>query len=84
MVPTLTSDDEGKAVIAGNGDRIGTVADVRGEEVWVDPDAEVLHDLREHANWDVTDRNDEVEIQPEAIAEVTDEEVRLFEEVSEA
>lgn len=83
MVPSLTTQDEGKVVIAGNGDRIGTVAEVRGEEVWVDPDDDVMHNLKERTGWDVTDRNDEVSIQPEAIAEVTDEEVRLIDEVSE-
>ena len=83
MARSLTQRDEGKVVIAGNGERIGTVAAVRGEEVWVDPDAEVLHDLKEHTDWDATEQDDEVEIQPEAIEEVTGEEVRLIEEVSE-
>lgn len=83
MAQSLTQRDEGKVVIAGNGERIGTIAEVRGEEVWVDPDAEVLHDLVEHAGWDATERDDEVEIQPGAIAEVTDREVRLIDEVSE-
>ena len=77
MAQSLTRHDEGKVVIAGNGERIGTVAEVRGEEVWVDPDPETLHDIKEHVNWDATERDDEVEIQPEAIAEVTDEEIRL-------
>lgn len=81
MTPSLTRQDEGKVVIAGNGDRIGTVEEVRGEEVWVDPDADIVHDINEHTGWDATDRNDTVEIQPEAIAEVTDEEVRLVEEM---
>ena len=83
MAPSLTQRDEGKAVIAGNGERIGTVAEVRGEEVWVDPGAEVVHDLKEHTGWDATERDDEVSLQPEVIAEVTDEEVQLVDEVSE-
>ena len=83
MTQPLTQRDEGKVVIAGNGERIGTIVKVRGEEVWVDPDANVLLDLTEHTDWDATERNDEVEIQPEVIAEVTDKEVRLIEEVSE-
>lgn len=84
MAPSLSKGDEGKVVTAGNGDRIGTVSEVRGEEVWVDPDAEVVHDIKAHTDWDVTDRDDDVPIQSEAIAEVTDEEVRLIDEVTEA
>lgn len=77
----LSRSDEGKTVVAADGSRIGTVEEVRGEEVWVDPDADVLHDLKEATGWEATDRDDAVQLQPESIADVTDEEVRLADEL---
>lgn len=79
MVAKVTEDDTGKTVVASNGDRIGTVVEVRDGTPLVDLDDEVVHDLTSVMEWDDQDQ-DTFPIQESAIAEVTEDEIRLTDE----
>lgn len=75
MVIDLTSDDEGKTVVAEDGTEIGTVAEVRGDSIEISSDTGITEELKARLDWD-TDENTG-QIRAEQVAEVTDDEVRL-------
>lgn len=83
MVANVTEADEGKAVVAANGERIGTAEGIEDGSVRVDLDTDVTHAVRTSMEWDDPDR-DTFELQNAAIDEVTDDEIRLVDEFSDS
>ena len=75
MAAELSEDDSGKAVVNSN-QRIGTIANVVENTVYVDPNwNEVPEDVMEQLDWD---RNDDEHMIPEsAFSGVTDDEAFL-------
>jgi hypothetical protein len=76
MRETLTEADEGKRVVAGDGDEIGRVVSVDDGAAYVDPDPGITDRIAARLGW--TDRdNDSYRVDPTDVATITDDEVRL-------
>lgn len=55
MTERVTDDDRGKEVLFRT-NRVGTVTDVRGDDVYVDPDFDVIpENIREEFGWEPPD-----------------------------
>lgn len=77
---TITDDDEGKPVVNANGDKIGIVAAVEGGEAHVDPDPGITDTIRSKLGWEDTSA-DTYSLPTDSIEEVTDDEIRLGQNV---
>lgn len=73
---TLTENDEGKAVVTPDGERVGTVSKVDYSVAHVDLAESVAADVRSRLGWG---DDGPYEIREEQVAGVTDDEVRLAE-----
>jgi hypothetical protein len=72
----ITNDDVGKTVVDGSGEAVGIVSAVEYGTAHVDPDPGIATKLKTALGWE--DRDDGAyPLQEEAIATVTDDEVRL-------
>lgn len=80
MVAQVTEDEEGKTVVAADGERIGRVEQVRNGTARVDVDAEVAHSIKSAMAWDDQDQ-DTFKLQDSAIERITDDELRLADEL---
>lgn len=78
-MPELTEDDVAKRVVSGSGDEIGVVDDVEDGTAYVDPDREMASQLKSKLGWGPSAK-DTYPLKNDAIADVTDDEVRLREE----
>ncbi|GAB3676450.1 hypothetical protein [Halopiger thermotolerans] len=75
-MPEFTDDDRGKPVENANGDRVGTIETVEGDVAYVRPNADAVDSIKSSIGWE--SRADEsLPLDREAVAEVTDEAVRL-------
>ncbi|MFW5905576.1 MAG: PRC-barrel domain-containing protein [archaeon] len=74
--PTFSESDEGKTVIDADGEKIGTVSEVRGSTAHVDPDTGISDSIMSMLGWTGSDE-DEYRIHSESIARITDDEVHL-------
>ena len=80
MESMLTPDDESKPVINADGERVGRVIAVEDDTADVDPDPGLTETFLSLLGWaEVDAESDTYTLQSEAIAEVTDEEIRLTE-----
>ena len=80
MTAELSDDDRGKTVVSGT-ERIGVVTDIRGNQVYVDPDWDHVNDsLAEALEWDQGE--DTHTIEESAVTAVQNNEVRLRENLS--
>jgi hypothetical protein len=77
----VTDDDEGKPVLDGSGDHVGYVADVEDGTAYVDPDGDVSGERKTRLDWGATTR-DTYPLRSDAIADVTDDALRLKDEYS--
>lgn len=77
---SVTDDDKGKRVVNSQGDEVGVVSGVDGEDVHVTPDAELPDATRSKLGWSETDQSEQV-LPGEQIEVVTDEEVRMKDDV---
>ena len=77
MARTFTEEDEGKPVIA-DGQEIGILIDVEAGQAHVEPDPSIAQSLAAKLGWGEPDRNsDTYPIYEDAVAAITDNEVRL-------
>lgn len=79
MSTEVTPDDEAKGVVAGDGEHIGIVNEVRDGTAYVDPDPDTDAERKSKLGWGRSER-DTYPLRSDAIDEVTDEEIRLREE----
>lgn len=76
MTRTLTKADEGKAVVTADGHPVGTVHRVGDRRAHVLPDDDAGAPVRERLGWTAPD-GQVWELPVDAVAETTDDEVRL-------
>ena len=79
---TFTADDVGKTVETANGEALGAVVSVDDETAYVDPNPGLADSTRAALDWQ-GDAEAAVPLTDDAVAEVTDEAVRLEAEVPE-
>lgn len=72
----ITDDDEGKQVVTSDGDQVGIVQEVRGGTAYVDPDPNMLEQVKAKLDWGDVDE-DTYPLDESNVAEVTDDEIRL-------
>lgn len=75
---TLTDDDQGKAVVNADGEKIGMVTQVKGGTAYVDPDPGITDTIRSKLGWGDSDGGD-YRLKPDRIHMVGDEEIHLKE-----
>ena len=79
MPTRVTESDRGKELVYRT-NRVGTVTDVSGDDVFVDPDFEVLpDDLRDEFGWDPAD--DQTVLDQQLVTEIANGKVRLRDDV---
>jgi len=76
----LTESDEGKFVMDGEGEQIGIVTEVEGDVAHVEPDPDLAEAWIQSLGFGDADEDD-IEVPADAVATVTDEEVRLSKDV---
>ena len=80
MTPTLSPDDESKPVKNADRESVGRVIAVEDGTAAVDPEPGLTETFLSLLGWaEVDAESDTYTLQSEAIAEVTDEEIRLTE-----
>lgn len=72
----LTEEDEGKRVIASNGDEIGMIAEVREGTPYVETDPDVFEKVKAKFDWGEPEE-DAYPLKTADVADVTDDEVHL-------
>ena len=75
-MPELTDDDIAKTVVTGDGEDIGIVDEVEDGTAYVDPNRDVASQLKSKLGWSA-DTKDTYPLRNDAIADVTDDEIRL-------
>lgn len=72
----LTTDDEGKTVVTGDGDTVGMITGVEGSMAYVDPDPGMTDQIKSMLGWEDVQQED-YSIDESRVEDVTDDEVRL-------
>lgn len=78
-MPTLSTEDEGKAVVNAAGDQIGVVSDVERGTAYITPDPDITEKLKARLGWSDADE-DTHPLQEQAIETITSDEVRLVDD----
>lgn len=73
---TLTTEDEGKVLVDSEGEEFGVVTAVKDGTAYVDPDPSITDAVIQALGWGGSD-DDDIEVPPEAVDTVTDEEIRV-------
>jgi len=73
---TITDSDEGKMVVDSNGNSIGRVVEVIGDQAHVDPDPSVTDSIMTKLGWGSRDE-ETFPLQSDRVASITDDEIRL-------
>jgi hypothetical protein len=73
----FTDDDVGKTVVNGDGNDVGIVSAVRHGTAYVDPDPGITTKITAALGWESIDDEDGYPLQEEAVATVTEDEIRL-------
>jgi len=76
----LTESDEGKFVMDAEGEQIGIVTEVEGDVAHVEPDPDLTEAWIQSLGFGDADEDD-IEVPADAVATVTDEEIRLSRDV---
>jgi len=78
MATQFTEDDEGKEVIQ-SGNAVGRIVEVEGGSAYVDPDPSLTDTIMSKLGWneDKATSSDTYPLHDDSVAEVTDDEVRL-------
>ncbi len=76
----LTESDEGKFLMDAEGEQIGIVTEVEGDVAHVEPDPSLPEAWIQSLGFGDADEDD-IEVPADAVATVTDEEVRLSKDV---
>ena len=74
----VTDDDQGKAVVDSNGQKIGMVTEVRSGTAYVNADPGLTDTIRSKLGWGDADEDDYA-LEENRIHTVTDDEIRLKE-----
>lgn len=72
----VTDDDQGKAVVNSNGDKIGMVTEVKAGTAYINADPGLADTIRSKLGWSDADEDDYA-LNEEHIHTVTDDEIRL-------
>lgn len=72
----LTDADEGKKLVSQSGDEIGVITEVRDGTAQVDPDPDMIDNIKSKLGWGDTDE-ETYPVSGDDVAEVTEDEVRL-------
>ena len=75
MASTITSSEEGKAVVHGD-ETVGRVTKVEHGTAYIDPDPGLTETIMSKLGWGDRDE-DTYPLQEASIAEITDDEIRL-------
>lgn len=79
MTARVTEEDRGKELVYQT-NRVGTVTDVSADDVFVDPDFEVIpNDLRDTFDWDPTDDN--YILDQQVVTDISNGKVRLRDDI---
>ena len=76
----LTEQDEGKHVVNADGDTIGVISGFRGGRAYVDPDPGITDKIMSRLGWADVDEDD-YPLETDNVANITDDEVRLTEQL---
>lgn len=74
---SVTTDDTGKPIVDADGDQIGIIADVSGDNISVEPDPDVTEDVRATLGWG--DATDEYQLPADASERNPQADVAVFE-----
>jgi hypothetical protein len=78
MGMTITDADESKPVKNASGERVGRVVAVKEHAAYVDPDPGLTEEFLSMLGWAEPDEHsDTYALKSEAVAEITDDEIRL-------
>lgn len=72
----VTEDDEGKPVVAPQGDSVGMIEEVSGGKAYVNPEPGLVDRIRSKLGWGTSDEEDYT-LDEENIERITDDEVEL-------
>jgi len=76
MVRNFRNSDEGKKVMTADGEMIGTVERIRGDEAHVRPDTGLSQSVRETLGW--TDESEEMyPLRHESVEQIAGDEIHL-------
>lgn len=81
MCATFTDDDVGKTVVNANGEEVGIVSGIEHGTAHIEPDPGVTDTIRAKLGWEDTNE-DTYPLQEQAVARVTDDEIRLESDLS--
>lgn len=73
----FAGDDVGKPVIAQDGERVGTVAEVRDGTAYVEPAADLDERTRSELRWDGPVQTETEELNANFVSDVSGHDVRL-------
>jgi hypothetical protein len=73
----FSDEDVGKTVVNGNGDDVGIVSAVEHGTAYVDPEPGITTKITAALGWENIDDDDGYPLQEEAVATVTDDQIRL-------
>lgn len=73
----FNDDDVGKTVVNGNGTDVGLVTAVEHGTAYVDPDPGITTKITAALGWENVDEEDGYPLQEQAVATVTEDEIRL-------
>lgn len=76
----LTDQDEGKTVVRGD-EEVGRVVEVDHGTAYIDPDPGIAETIKSKLGWGEREAEDTYPLQEASIASVTDDRVRLREEL---
>lgn len=80
MSPTLTDDEEGKTVVDASGEELGLITAVENDTAAVDPNPDLAESITARLGWGSGDEDDYT-VHGDAVGEVTDDEVRLRDDI---
>lgn len=74
---TLSAEDEGKTVMNQDGETIGTLREVRGDEAFVDPDPGLADAIMSKLGWTAGQDDDTYRFKTSAVKQKSDDEIHL-------
>lgn len=76
MARNFKASDEGKTVVNADGDEIGTIEEVRGNNAYVKPKSGLAQKIRDRLGWS-DDDDAPFELRQSKVDTITNDEVRL-------
>lgn len=72
----VTDEDEGKAVVNSNGEKVGMVTGIEGGTAYVNPDPGITDSIKSKLGWEDVD-TDDYPLREDRIETITGDEIRL-------